>query len=82
MINLESHVYSTLRAVVKPLYVGYAYTATYDIHIEKFYYRRIISLMWSCFRWSTPSVILEFFVHILADTFSGFLFIIVRNLGF
>ena len=45
MINLESHVYSTLRAVVKPLHVGYAYTATYDIYIKKFYYRRVISLM-------------------------------------
>ena len=31
MINLESHLYSTLRAVVKPLHVGYEYTATYDI---------------------------------------------------
>ena len=28
MINLESHLYSTLRVVVKPLHVGYAYTAT------------------------------------------------------
>ena len=45
MINLESHVYITLRAVVKPLLVGYAYTATYDIYFKKFYYRRVISLM-------------------------------------
>ena len=37
MINLESHLYSTLRVVVKPLLVRYAYTATYDICIKKFF---------------------------------------------
>ena len=37
MINLVSHVYSTLRTEVKPLHVRYAYTATYDIYIKKFF---------------------------------------------
>ena len=45
MINLDSHTYSTLRAVVKPLLVRYAYFATYDIYIKKFYHRRFIGLM-------------------------------------
>ena len=82
MINLESHLYSTLRAVVKLLLVRYAYIATYDIYIKKFYHKRFISLMWSCFQWFTVSAILEFFVHIVADTFSGLLFIIIHSLGF